>query len=142
MKYTHFVAVPMSSIPKDEYEAFKLFLREYCDALEERFGGQVFCAAFNTSNVDFDDPKLAYDADVQAIIDAQEFVMIYPPAVNSSVIFEAGYAVALQKPTTIFVADRKHLPFMMRHMDEANLTRDFVTIRVYRDTSDIMATIG
>ena len=44
--------------------------------------------------------------------------MIFPKAVNSGVIFEAGYAFALGMPMTFFVKSREDLPFMLRHADE------------------------
>ncbi len=40
--------------------------------------------------------------------------MLYPQKMASSVLFEAGFALALDKYSLYFAADRTELPFMLR----------------------------
>lgn len=68
--------------------------------------------------------------------------MIYPVSVNSSVTGEAFYATALKTPVTIFVKDKKHLPFLMRDMDKAEKTEGRVQIIEYHHENDILAHHG
>lgn len=134
--YSHFIAVPMSAIARDEYDQFRVLLAQFVDALEKGTGRKNFCAAIHGEGVNFDHPADAYNMDIDAVRAADEFIMIWPSLSPSGAIYEAGYAAALGKPVTIFVKDRAHLPFMLRYADEQS--RDKIKITLYRDMSDIL----
>lgn len=48
-------------------------------------------------------------------------MLVYPEEIVSSVLFEAGIAVALGKPSVYFIRDRGSLPFLMKKAEQAKL---------------------
>lgn len=84
------------------------------------------------SPADFDAPDIAAKTDLENLRKSKYFVLYYPEKCVSSVIFEAGVALALQKPSVYFVKDRNDLPFLMRNAEQA-----FKNVKIYEcDTID------
>jgi nucleoside 2-deoxyribosyltransferase len=79
------------------------------------------------SPINFDAPDIAAKTDVQKLVESKYFVLYYPEKCVSSVLFEAGVALALQKPCVYFVKDRDHLPFLMRNAEQA-----FKNVKIYQ----------
>jgi len=55
-------------------------------------------------------------------------MLIYPDKIISSVLFEAGLAVALGKPSVYFIRDRSSLPFLKKKAEQAELPAG---VRIY-----------
>jgi serine/threonine protein kinase len=78
----------------------------------------VFYAARDAQSRDmFDAPDFSLVEDMGALRRSTYFLLLYPERLVSSVLVEAGMAVALEKKAVYFVRDPKHLPFMLRHLD-------------------------
>lgn len=131
-----FVAVPMSSLPPEEYRAFKRFLGDFVVSL----GGNSFCAALQNTAVDFTDPAEAYRADTAAIRASRRFMLIHLGPTNSSTIHEFGYADALGLPIVVFVKARADLPYMLREADKATDGR--IRIHLFESHADIARMVG
>lgn len=60
---------------------------------------------------------MALEVDITALNKSKRFLLIYPQKIVSSVLFEAGYAFAANKPTVYFIHNRSDLPFLMRQAE-------------------------
>ena len=83
------------------------------------------------SQEEFITPDHAIMQDFGALEASAVFIMIFPGSVNSSVIVEAGYALALGKPSIYFVKDKKELPFMLREVAQISKAK----VKVYEAAS-------
>ena len=66
--------------------------------------------------------------DLEALRRSKYFMLVYPERIVSSVLFEAGLAVALGKPSVYFIRDRRNLPFLMKQAEQAKLPAG---VRIY-----------
>lgn len=129
-----FIAVPMTSLPADEYPAFRAMLHTIATHIEGETGSRVFCAALGMDGSNFGSSTEAF-AIADIIRNVNQFIMVWPKAVVSSAILEIGYAMALDKSITIFTRNRADLPFMLR---EADLVEDSnIAIYPYNNVNDI-----
>lgn len=132
-KYDVFLAAPMAALANDDFESalkkeneIKMVLEEECDF------SRVFFAGTNMKTKDdFDTADLSIETDVNAIKESQYFIMIYPEKIVTSVLFEAGIAFALGKPSFYF--GRPHnFPFLMSQAHQK-----FDHVKIYEaDTLD------
>lgn len=132
-----FVGIPMASASDDDYPAFKKCALSVKDALL-RFANakEVYCPAEEIPNRGkFDGYKKAIIKDFQVLKESEHYVFIYPKSVNSSILVEMGYAIALSKNTTIFARDKNHLPFMLKKADQVI---DNLEIHEYDKLQDIV----
>jgi hypothetical protein len=60
--------------------------------------------------------------------------MVYPEKLVSSVLIEAGLAMAMEKPSVYFIRDINHLPFLLKQAGEAISE---IHIRKYNNEDDI-----
>ena len=109
-----FLASPISGFntledySEDRDKMFKLI-----DILEAKLG-KVFYAGKNIPNNSILDSDSEIKRDFDAIRECQYFIMFYPDKIVSSVLVEAGYALALKKPSIYFVKNIKNLPFLLQ----------------------------
>jgi len=83
-----------------------------------------------TSIAEFEEHDVAAEIDLKGIDECKYFVMVFPEKLVSSVLFEAGYALAKRKPAIYFVRDQTHLPFIMRNI--SSLPKEqFPSVKVY-----------
>jgi hypothetical protein len=75
---------------------------------------------------DFDVEDIAVQRDYQALSESKYFIMLYLAKVTSSVLVEAGWALALRKPSIYFVRNRDDLPYLLRNAEMA-----FPRVKVY-----------
>jgi hypothetical protein len=72
---------------------------------------------------------------LQALLESRYFVLLYPKKIVSSVLVEAGWALALGKTSIYFVDERSDLPFLLKQAEQA-----FSSVRIY-DKSDTDAIV-
>ena len=59
--------------------------------------------------------------DLEALMNSRYFLLYYPEKKVSSVLYEAGIALAHGKPSVYFVSDPSHLPYLMEQSGQANI---------------------
>jgi tRNA A-37 threonylcarbamoyl transferase component Bud32 len=124
-EYDVFVSVPMASIAADDsYKQTRADALRIVECLENECGLKAFYAGRQADNEDaFDAPDFAVVRDIQVLRQTRYFLMIYPEKLASSVLVEAGVALALGKKSVYFVRDVRDLPFVLRHLDRVYPTK-------------------
>lgn len=140
MLYDYFIAVPMSSVPKEEYEEFKANIVDLVTDYREQVGGKIFCAAINAEASNFDSPDEAYADDMQGMNDSKAMVVLWPKSVASGLLWEAGVMTGKEKPVTWTVRDNKDMPYMLR--DIVDQPRDKMQVKIVETWNDIRAVFG
>lgn len=122
MKHDAFLAAPMASHTSDaEYKRDREDMNEIVDAMEKECGfTSVFYAGKHIpTSKQFDAADISVKNDYEALRSSRRFVLVYPFKLASSVLVEAGMAIALKKPTIIFARDRNELPFLLKEAEQA-----------------------
>ncbi len=126
-----FLAMAMAGLDTEEQyqdyrnQALKIekWLQDYC-----RFRS-VFYAGRNLETKDkFEAEDFSLSEDLEALRRSKYFMLVYPDKIVSSVLFEAGLAVALGKPSVYFIRGRSSVPFLMRKAEQAILPAG---VRIY-----------
>lgn len=119
-QYDIFISAPMASFTSDEqYQQERHQMLELINSLHQncRFGNIFYAGSQLESQTDFDsDVALAADHDFHAIDGSRYFLLIYPERLASSVLVEAGYAIAKEKPSVFFVRNRQDLPYLLKNL--------------------------
>jgi hypothetical protein len=135
-KYDVFLSMPMASLNDADYVSVRKFgldvtkyLREHCNQSRVKFVGE-----FIEDKGEFDPNDTAVLDDLEDIKNSKYFVMIYPERIVTSVLVEAGIALALGKVCRYFAKSREDLPFLMQQSEQA-----FTNVRIYEyaDLEDI-----
>lgn len=136
-KYDAFVSVPMAAVDDTEYEKIRALAQKIVACLQQDCGKKsIYYAGANiATKADFEPSDAAAVEDIEAIAASEYFIMIYPSRVVSSVLFEAGYAMALNKKSIYFVRNARDLPFIMRRAEQA-----FGSVKLY-DYDDASAIV-
>lgn len=101
-----------------QYEELRTTALRIAHCLEQECGLTVFFAGQNAKTKEvFDEPDFSLIEDMEALQQSTYFLLLYPERLVSSVLVEAGMAIALEKKAVYFVRDPKHLPFILRHLD-------------------------
>jgi len=116
-----FLSAPMAGLRSAaKYRAFRAEMLTVVAALES-CGLTVFFAGRDLESPDqFDEQDASVVRDIEALNASRYMLMIYPERVVSSVLVEAGYALAKGMKAVYFVRDVKHLPFLLRHLDRVH----------------------
>jgi TIR domain-containing protein len=116
--YDVFLSAPMAAYRDDaEFKSARADIKKVFDALTRDCGLKVFWAAEKIESIDaFDSADVSVSEDLLALERSRSFVLIYPQKLASSALFEAGYALALKRPSHYFVRDREDLPFLLREL--------------------------
>jgi nucleoside 2-deoxyribosyltransferase len=138
LKYDVFLASPMAAFGNDEeYKQDRENVLKIINALKQecRFDSVVYAGKEIESVHDFDAADLSVNTDFQNLIESKYFVLLYPKKIASSVLVEAGWALALGKPSVYFVGDRDDLPFLLQQASQA-----FSSVKTYDkcDTNSII----
>ena len=138
-KWDVFLAAPMAALSNDDFKTANEKIKEIKKALEVECNFKhVFYAGANMKEEnDFDSADISIDTDINAIKDCQYFVLIYPEKIVSSVLFEAGIAIAFGKPSLYF-GNPSAFPYLMQ---EANNKFNFVKIHNADNLDDIILCI-
>lgn len=125
-KWDVFLAAPMAALTDADFESVTNKIREIKKILEEECNFQrIFFAGVNMKDKnDFQPAALSIEIDVNELKESQNFILIYPEKIVSSVLFEAGIALALGKPSFYF-GKMGNFPFLMQ---QANLQFNHVKI--------------
>lgn len=135
-KYDVFIASAMAGLATEEdYQAnrnvileLQQQLRDTCNFQSTFYAGQAL-----TSKADFDAQDVALEDEIRALSDSKYFLLFYPQKLVSSVIFEAGLALAFGKPSVYFVQNRHDLPFLMANAEQASLN---ATVKIYEYSAE------
>ena len=144
-RYDVFLAVPMSGTrDEDEYRDLRRLALDVIAALEAHCGvRQVYFSGrkLNT-RADFESEAVSAQVDFEALRSADHFVMIYPRPVLSSVIAEAGFAIAQGIPSVYLAQGETNLPFLLNEA-HALTQPEFpvVVIHHYQDAARLLKLI-
>jgi hypothetical protein len=119
MQYDVFLSCPMAGTKSDaRYREVRAEAIRILECLESECQFRVFFAgrALETRS-DFDEADFSIAKDIRALEESQYFLLFYPERVVSSVLVEAGMALALKKKAVYFVRERRHLPFMLQKVE-------------------------
>ena len=132
-----FVGVPMASADDSEYPEYKTCALEVKQSLLDYAGAkEVYCPSETIPDRGkFDGYRKAIRKDFQVLKESEHYVFIYPRNINSSILVEMGYAIALSKNTTIFAKNVEELPFMLK---KADIAISNLIIYQYSSASDIV----
>lgn len=120
--YDVFISAPMAAFDSDEeFKKNRDDVMRLIKVLQQEYDFKAVVYAGNaiSSIQDFNAPGPSSREDINAIRDSKFFILWYPDRLVSSVIFEAGVALAYNKPSIYFVSNRKHLPFLMQSLDNS-----------------------
>jgi predicted MPP superfamily phosphohydrolase len=131
--YDAFLALPMAAVPKAEYRDHMEDSRKVMTALREHCRlPRVFHPGESIpSPEDFDPPDVAVRRGLVAIGRSRVFVALYTHDRPSSVLVEAGFALAMRVPSIYFVKKGLKLPFLLEAAHQAFpdvATYEFVTV--------------
>jgi hypothetical protein len=117
-----FLSTPMAAYSSNaEYCAGRAEFKKVFDALKENCGLSVYWASEKIESIDdFDTQDVSAQADLDALHQSRRFVLLYPQKLPTSALFEAGYALALNRESHYFVHEREDLPFLMRELTNAD----------------------
>jgi hypothetical protein len=120
-KYDVFLSAPMAAMAEADYIAYRRDVLRLKEALKEHCNfSRIYYAGETLDNPDqFDPEDLAAGIILKAMRSSSHFVMLYPEKLVSSVLVEAGYAMAANVPSVIFARSRDDLPFLLRRAPEA-----------------------
>lgn len=143
-KYDVFVAAAMAGHGGDaEYKKNRDAVLALVGVLESKCKCKsVFYAGKSMPTTKEFDPKaLALKIDLRAMRESKHFIMFYPKKIVSSVLFEAGWALILGKPSIYIVHDNDYLPFLLKEAGDA-FKKTRVRIFKYPDTQNMLKEIG
>lgn len=127
--YDVFIAAAMAGHKGDaEYTASRDAVLALIDVLKEKCGMKsVFYAGSNIPTTKEFDPKaMALKIDLEAMRASKYFILYYPERIPSSVLYEAGWALILGKPSIYVIRnDQKEtegLPYLLN--DAGQLLKD------------------
>jgi nucleoside 2-deoxyribosyltransferase len=118
-KWDVFLAAPMAALSNDSFEQSISKVKDIKKALEDECGfKRIFFAGANMSTPqDFETADLSVETDVNELKESEIFIMIYPEKIVSSVLYEAGIALALGKPSFYF-GNTDNFPFLMKQANQ------------------------
>jgi hypothetical protein len=117
--YDVFLSCSMASVRTEaRYGEIRAQALAILEALEQECRFRVFFAGRDiASQAAFNEADFSVAQDIQALLGCRYFLLYYPEKVASSVLVEAGMALALKKKAVYFVRDRKHLPFILQKLE-------------------------
>ena len=130
-KYDVFLSSPMSAFETDEdYKKDRDVMLKLKKYLEEQKNVSIYYAGEHIkSSISFEN-ELVGNNDFEAIESSRCFIMFYPERIVSSVLVEAGYALALKnRPYTLFTI-KKHYHFCSEKLIIVILMYKYLSIRI------------
>ena len=141
--YDVFLAATMAGHKgEDEYKESREAVLALAGVLREKCGLSVFYAGTAMASMkDFDPKALALHVDLKAMRESRYFILYYPQRQASSVLYEAGWALILGKPSIYIIRDDKKedegLPFLLNDAGQAFRER---RVRIFKcpDTASML----
>lgn len=140
-RYDVYVSAPMDGLTeitdfanlKQDIEKIKVDLRRECKL------DRVFYAGTDLSFGKWQEPSIGLKDNWHALRGSRYFLMIYPRYVSSGIVFEAGLAIGLGKPSVWFVREGEKLPYLLRGGAGASGDDGLPLVRVipYNSVEDI-----
>jgi hypothetical protein len=121
--YEAYIAAPMEGLaPDTDFTPHNRQIIRIQDALRRECGiDPSFYAGSGIDGQDkFHQPFVALDMNLRALRASRRFILFYPQRLSSSIVFEAGLALALGKPSVWFIRDRADLPYLLKEADQAS----------------------
>ncbi len=121
-KYDVFLAAVMAGHEGEaKYQKNRDAVIALIDVLKEKCGcPSVFYAGVTMPTMRHFDPKaLALQIDLDAMRESKNFILYYPEKNPSSVLYEAGWALILGKPSIYIIRDDNGLPFLLNDAGQA-----------------------
>jgi hypothetical protein len=117
-----FFSCPMSgTASEDEFQELRAAALQVLGCLEGECGLRVVYSGRSIgTRAGFDEADFAVVGSIRGMTESRYYLLIYPDRLVSSVLVEAGMALALGRPSVYFVRDRKHLPFLLQHVDKTS----------------------
>jgi hypothetical protein len=144
-KYDLFLAAPMAGTDtEEEYQEIRTLCLDALDQMKARCGIETvyFVGEKLLTKKAFESEDVAAWTDFDALRASRNFALIYPRKVLSSVIAEAGFALAHGIPSTYFVRDTHDLPYLLTQAGDLPHDRfPPVHIRDYSSAADLMQMI-
>ncbi|MDJ0601132.1 MAG: hypothetical protein QNJ37_20105 [Crocosphaera sp.] len=145
-EYDVFLSAPMDSwdddndlrLNREKIIKIKAALRKFC-GLELTF----YAGTDIENRAKFQAPSVALRQNFEKMGKSKKFIMIYPEPLASSILLEAGMALALRKDSVWFVHDRDQLPYLLREASNASRQNGLPSISIYQCPSidDVLKTI-
>lgn len=143
-KYDVFLASPMAALDTDaDYQRYRhaalaveKALVECCDIKSVFYAGREI-----TTKKAFEAAGDSLNEDFRALQASRYFMLVYPERRMSSVIYEAGMALAMGKPSIYLTNNRSDLPFLLQQAPQAF---DRLKVKIYEncaDTEDVVRVI-
>jgi hypothetical protein len=151
--FTHdvFLSSPMAAYANDdEYKRDREAVFRIIEAMRTACGYNVSYAGHDIHSLsDFDAPDISIAADLDALDNSRLFIMLYPRKLVSSVLVEAGIAMARGKPSVYFIRHRDDLPYLLRYPEQAPTsvkiyeaeTTDEIINLIKRNKKDLFCTV-
>jgi hypothetical protein len=135
-QYDVFLAAFMASTSGDaQYQEAHKKVMEIKAALTTECKFNVYFAGENLlSRREFDEADAAVSGNLDKLKASRRFVLVYPNNAKSSVLVEAGMALALAKDSIYFVGDSKHLPWLLQKANQVR-TAGFSRVKIHDDCS-------
>jgi hypothetical protein len=143
--YGAFVSIPMDGANNQEWEDHRkrmqnlvAAIRRHCEVRVVFYAGDLY-----PTKGKWQTPDVALCENFQKLKASNKFIMIFPRKTSSSVLVEAGMALALGKDTVIFAKNPDELPFLLRRAANASRQNNLPRINVYKynNFDDIIRTI-
>jgi hypothetical protein len=115
-KYDVFISAPMTSVPSDQYSDLRSKVLILKQELKKRdMFRRIYSALDRIKKVGkVEPPSYAFKQDIKALRSSKYYVLLYPSRVPTSAVVEAGYALAMGKPSAYLYRNREDLPFMLQ----------------------------
>lgn len=144
-----FIAAPMSGLGSDRaYKESRTVVLSLVQHLREKYGLEDKDIYYAGKDIDsqskFSDVTLALNADLGALDKADIFLLYYPVKVASSVLVEAGYALARRKPMILLPKNADDLPYFFKQAESASEAGEkipLVKICEYRSDGNLLKMI-
>ena len=137
-----FIAAPMSALSDEAtYKQNREAVLALVNHLIKEYGFlDVYYAGKNVaSKSQFTDSPVALEQDLSALRESDIFILVYPDKVLSSVLIEAGCAIAWGKPMLLLVRNQKDLPYLLQEAEKLDDSSQFphIEVRVYKDEKSL-----
>jgi hypothetical protein len=129
LRHDVFIAHPMYAADSDEkYKTIRSLALSVSELLEANGHRCHVPGRSVESKEGLLDPGFAFKNSAQAIREAKYFLMLYPEPMVSTVLVEAGEAVALGKRAIYFVRSRSDLPYGLRQSESLDCVKIYECI--------------
>ena len=136
--YAVFISTPMDAYTDDQSrQEHRKKILQIKDALRQccQFEPTFYAGTDIVDEEGFQSPAVAIRQNFQKMQQSQRFIMIYPERLPSSILVEAGMALALGKDSVWFVKSGQSLPFLLREASNASKQDRLPNIRIYEYNS-------